>query len=101
MRLAGSTVHPGERTFPPLLAEQAASLLRAEVMHVGHLVAFEKLEVGCLDLPCPHTPSHALTSPYIPLQVRSLGWPLRFHIPPYTPCYPLAAPLLPPCYLLR
>ena len=39
----------GERTFPPLLAERAASLLRAEVMHVGDLVALERLEVGRLE----------------------------------------------------
>ena len=60
----------GERSFPPLLAERATSLLRAEVMHVGDLVALEQLEVGCLGLPLPlpspRTPLHPLACPHTP-----------------------------------
>lgn len=82
----------GERTFPPLLAERAASLLRAEVMHVGDLVALEKLEVGCLGLGLP---AHALASPHVPshpCRCIALGGPYapsRPYTPPFTPRYPL------------
>ena len=69
----------GERSFPPLLAERATSLLRAEVMHVGDLVALEQLEVGCLGLPLPspRTPLHPLACPHTPLKLHCFEWPLR------------------------
>jgi hypothetical protein len=86
----------GERTLPPLLAERAASLLRAEVMHVGDLVALEKLEVGCLGLGLPSPPRtrpcippHALTPPCTCI---ALGWSTR----PLTPLTPPPPPLPPP-----
>jgi hypothetical protein len=104
----------GERTFPPLLAERAASLLRAEVMHVGDLVSLERLEVGRLapphppparspprprpplpaSPPPPPLPAHALAPTRMPSTTlaAALEWLSRPH--GLTPPLPLAIPFL-------